>query len=804
MISTMRQHHKFHPLGSARHDTDETGLLQLWCQWMILFMLVFLTCAASPKVYDHTSVDLWTNIPSWKVEIIKTLWLNVPGESHSAAYRNGLSYVQTYVNTNMVAVLWEQADGTAMCAYTNGIRVSRATKGDVSRTTWRYSYGEEDWFTSATAITTTKNHISWCYSNSLPIHAIGFGWCWDMNWHNDVGGGSNAVYGCRWAGSTVGGPDGDLRWGIDDDDLANTGNHVSMKTYLDATVDYITFCQTSGYPTKVFFTTGPIESSPYGEGEPGYQKAVKHDRIRQFVATNDYYLLDYADILCWSSNGVQTTKSWNGHTFQFIANENTKDFNWTETDADLDHIGQNGALRIGKVLWVMLSDMIPNTNNPLSTYYIRQGASGTGGGTNWTDAYTDLPATFVRGNTYYVADGTYGTHTFNTAIDGTNLIVIKKAIITDHGTETGWNNAYGDGQAVFTGVTTDGDVWRVTTSNWLFDGGFEYGILLNQTNLLDPCRCLRLYAAGGVITNFIINNIELKQCGYSSANNSLTCLYAVETGAGEIRDISVTHCWLHNANQNLAYWYGVKNILMEHNFFSERYNQDSYAVHGQAMEIYGPSTAMNLVVRYCTFRNIEGTGVIGLMDRTDHALYGGCKFYGNVFYCDADHTSDGWTGGDEPTVSDFDWTNGPIFASGDDNVDKQTNIWIYNNTIVDCYGSMAIGLNYGSTNVYVWNNLWCANENNGSIHTATTQGSNSVSGVSTSIFVNYAAHNYHLSSATLPGVSLDAEYAMDSDGYTRGSDGIWDRGAYEFEYVAPALPTMNVNGNVNVGRIVGP
>ncbi len=40
------------------------------------------------------------------------------------------------------------------------------------------------------------------------------------------------------------------------------------------------------------------------------------------------------------------------------------------------------------------------------TFYVRQGASGTG--TSWADAYPSLPPALVRGATYYVAAGTYG------------------------------------------------------------------------------------------------------------------------------------------------------------------------------------------------------------------------------------------------------------------------------------------------------------------------------------------------------------------------------------------------------------
>src|SRR5687768_17254029 len=45
--------------------------------------------------------------------------------------------------------------------------------------------------------------------------------------------------------------------------------------------------------------------------------------------------------------------------------------------------------------------------------YVRQGATGSGNGSDWTNAYTSLPASLVRGDTYYVADGTYAGYTFD-------------------------------------------------------------------------------------------------------------------------------------------------------------------------------------------------------------------------------------------------------------------------------------------------------------------------------------------------------------------------------------------------------
>src|SRR5688572_27675121 len=42
-----------------------------------------------------------------------------------------------------------------------------------------------------------------------------------------------------------------------------------------------------------------------------------------------------------------------------------------------------------------------------ANHFIRAGATGAANGNNWTDAWTSLPSSLVRGDTYYIADGTY-------------------------------------------------------------------------------------------------------------------------------------------------------------------------------------------------------------------------------------------------------------------------------------------------------------------------------------------------------------------------------------------------------------
>ena len=85
------------------------------------------------------------------------------------------------------------------------------------------------------------------------------------------------------------------------------------------------------------------------------------------------------------------------------------------------------------------------------TLYVRDGASGTGTGADWTNACEELSLCEAKvdratyDNVYiYVADGNYaGRIVFDAAENGTRMVYIYKATVAEHGTETGWDNAYG-------------------------------------------------------------------------------------------------------------------------------------------------------------------------------------------------------------------------------------------------------------------------------------------------------------------------------------------------------------------------
>ena len=300
----------------------------------------------SAIIIDHTSVDLYDDIPPEYMTIIKTMWLNLPGESHASGYRKGLTFLYDQ-DTNYPVIVTESSPPEPYRE--DALRISGLNRNPYNN--WDSGAGEAKWYADPAQRTRLINHLTYCNTNNLEIAAMGFGWCWDMTWHNSPGGTADPVYTVRWAGSSDGGPEGDARWGLDAEDFALTGNTVCMDTYLSATEEYIAHSTLNGYPTKVIFTTGPVDGY---SGESGCQRHIKHEYMRSYVITNNRILFDYADILSYNDAGLENTLTWSGISYQMIHSDNMQDFS-TPYVEDGDHIGQVGALRLGKALWVLMA-----------------------------------------------------------------------------------------------------------------------------------------------------------------------------------------------------------------------------------------------------------------------------------------------------------------------------------------------------------------------------------------------------------------------------------------------------------------
>lgn len=269
----------------------------------IFILSWFSLLSYSQIIADHTVVDKFDDIPQYYIDEVKKIWLTVPGESHSYAYRYGLTALESTYPAYSVSVI---ESGTPQAYTTSNLRASRATWGDLNNSSgWIYSYGEEDWFISLTAKSRTKAGIIYCNINNLVIGAMGFGWCWDP-----------AI--------------------------------IDMTDYLNATQEYIDYCTSNSYPTKVFFTTGPVDGEN-ATGETGYNKYLAYEAIRAYADLGpDRIFFDYADILCYNDDGSTNFTTWDGHTYPIITTTNLG-------DGSIGHISPAGALRLAKAIWWMLA-----------------------------------------------------------------------------------------------------------------------------------------------------------------------------------------------------------------------------------------------------------------------------------------------------------------------------------------------------------------------------------------------------------------------------------------------------------------
>jgi len=399
-------------------------------------------------------------------------------------------------------------------------------------------------------------------------------------------------------------------------------------------------------------------------------------------------------------------------------------------------------------------------------HHVHSGAVGSNNGESWNDAYTSIPATLTRGDTYYVADGSYSGYVFDDPESGSSVITIKKATPNEHGSSNGWVDSLGDGQAIFTsglGFIKD---------NYVFDGVYR-----NEADWRDePAYGFRVKGALTWNTAWyseVGHNIVVRYCdvgGTPSENfdeaHPTNAFYF--GGFGEnVTNITVSRCHIHNVDVGFQIA-GGDGMLIEYNHIGPTWNKEV---------IRGQNTAKNIIIRYNIFLNgcqkVVGdppdgragcTAQIGIWD----GVAGGFdnnEIYGNVIATEkTDNHSDAalFVGGNFSDLA------GP----GGDNTK------VYNNTIVGiAVGQADIDLN--GNNTHAFNNMWYDISASGVGATATFTGSNGEEG--SDPFVNYVGNNYRLIAA-VAGTALGAGFsAQDIIGTVRGNDGVWDRGAYEFE-----------------------
>ena len=394
-------------------------------------------------------------------------------------------------------------------------------------------------------------------------------------------------------------------------------------------------------------------------------------------------------------------------------------------------------------------------------HYVREGATGSADGSDWTNAWTDLPATLIRGDTYYIADGTsYARYDCDDAASGATYIYIKKATEGAHGTETGWNSAYGDGTAIFAGFHPTTSYWEIDGitrgSDWKTNYGFK--IVTGQNSGV---------RVNATVSNITLKYIEIEGVGDDGLGNPANRLIYVTNSS---TDINVQYCYLHDSGNQPFFFSGITNVLIEYNYIAR--NESMGAQHSEGLFSFNDDS---YIIRHNIWEDIEGTGIIVVIGDD-------WEVYGNVFFRTGDPNYYGTSVGAVGGHSSYD----------------ATNVHVYNNTMVNLAG-VSGGMKFynDTTGNVAYNNMFYSNTNctiagitldyNWFYNSpgAKTPGANTQNG-SGDPFVNYSEFDFHLAAATNNGRDdLGSPYDVDMDGVTRGDDGVWDRGAYEYDAGSP-------------------
>ncbi|MGZ3797636.1 MAG: hypothetical protein ACXVB1_14790 [Pseudobdellovibrionaceae bacterium] len=447
-----------------------------------------------------------------------------------------------------------------------------------------------------------------------------------------------------------------------------------------------------------------------------------------------------------------------------------------------------------KLLFHLLffANLIGASLSEAANHYVKAGATGLGNGIDWTNAYIALPANLVRGDTYYISSGNYPSHTFEDPLSGSAIITIKKATSSDHGTETGWQAAYGTGQAVFNSILT------FNTGNYIFDGqtrnesnwfdGTAYGFQVYHNNTLD--QNIVIGPNGGPAANNITIQYVYINAPYHDLPTTQTirqCAIDTDTyGGPQHSGLVFRRMYVYGSN-NVWFLRSTDGAIVE---YSASYGAASNGMnHGEVVNLY--YSGVNAIIRYNQFKEEfigdGGTALVAITDGGD-----GLQFYGNV----ADHfqvgdASVGFDGYGKGYTSNHNrvynntfansvgYNAGTAWGGGVDNL-------VYNNLFINCPIVSFDSLGLGSADDY-----------NGFSDSNARGEMNAVINIPTSVFSNYSGGDYRLASAVGPGYALAAPYNVDMLGVLRGASGMWDLGAFEYGGSAPS-PTVILTAPLNL------
>jgi hypothetical protein len=453
---------------------------------------------------------------------------------------------------------------------------------------------------------------------------------------------------------------------------------------------------------------------------------------------------------------------------------------------------EQGALSLGTVYLIVHNTDGNQNSGYLSTliavpagtnHYILDG--GTGDGTAWNNALDALPATLVRGDTYYIGDGTYASYTFDDAVSGANYIYIKKATIANHGTETGWNDSYGDGQASFTGR------WYFTRSYYDIDGqegsGYSgHGFYVHQTDVTLKSIQFNGYTPN-ITTNYVIKHCEFEHAGVDLENGgNADCLYIYSDVSQWAEYFTFEDCAFHNATRSVLAARDTRNATFTRCYFYDMWNNTEVHAEAIAIQIYHGDTVtpqeLNIRFTQCMFKNTGGAGtiIIGLQHGVDARINSNVTIDNSIFWQNSVYPERYYV------------TDGIIASLGDNTLQDCA---VYSCTFINSQQASGAGARLFSSDVagsgnefrnnLVYNDNDITNSfyniniitHNWYYHAGDHSAETSDQVGTGDPFTDYTNGDLTLSANTDAGYNLGSTYENDFSGNLRVT---WSRGAYEF------------------------
>jgi len=489
------------------------------------------------------------------------------------------------------------------------------------------------------------------------------------------------------------------------------------------------------------------------------------------------------------------------------------------------------------IAFAFVLTLVPNAAGA-ACHVVTSSGSGAKTGADWNNTMANLPSTLVRGDTYFLADGNGYKLQGVAAESGATITYVKKAVptavtnsaATAHCTDAGWSDSsMGAGQAVFSGSPA---VNLTNAAYFTLDGQTRTSLNSGHGIKLDSSSCSNMscyavvlgFNASAKAHNIVIQYVEFNQSNQNGSTNFAQDygVYAYNNDGGApnnsaLHDITLQYNYHHNSACDFLFTRGVTNFTTQYSYFY--LNNGGGGCHGQNWE---DNNSTNIAARYNVFNESRGTAVVVVLCDIcsgNNIVTNGFYVYGNVFY-DIPGGA-GWT------------SNGAVACLGPSIA--CTNMAVYNNTFANLQNNGAgagsnttgVSVNGASASPVCKNNVFYNMSSNMNITMNCSGGEDNKSAIfsgdqagvltgshdiiDTANVNHFVAallalpviSNFHLTSETLSdlegGVVLSAPFNQSCDAtltcsklISRGGDGTWERGAFEFDNGAvgqlPAAP----------------